>query len=58
MNREVKQLEVELKHYRSEIQKNSMEIHRLRTDSVYLEKVARENYLMKRNNEDIFIINE
>lgn len=58
MKNEIEQLETELKDYRYKLADNREEIKRLRTDTVYLEKVAREKYYMKNENEDIFLFNE
>lgn len=58
MSQEIKKLETELVHYRSQIEINKEEITKLKSDSVYLEKVAREKYLMKKENEDIFLFDE
>ncbi len=58
MKQEIKSLETELTQYRQDIERSREEIKRLNTDTLYLEKVAREKYLMKRDNEDIFIFNE
>lgn len=58
MKNEIEQLETELKDYRHKLADNREEIKRLRTDTVYLEKVAREKYYMKNENEDIFLFNE
>jgi cell division protein DivIC len=58
MRQEIKALQNELSMYRNEIEKNSEEITRLKTDTVYLEKVAREKYLMKGDDEDIFLFND
>lgn len=43
-------------YYLSEIRKDSTDLHTITTDTAYLEKFAREKYLMKRDNEDIFLI--
>ncbi|MFO7613644.1 MAG: septum formation initiator family protein [Bacteroidales bacterium] len=43
-------------YYRSEIAKNEKAIQELMTNQETLEKFAREKYLMKRDNEDIYII--
>lgn len=40
------------------IKENKQKFYELQSDSVLLEKYARENLLMKRPNEDIFIISE
>jgi len=44
--------------YQKEIKKDSTAIHDIISDSVSLEKFAREKYLMKKDNEDIFLIVE
>ncbi|MBW6460905.1 MAG: septum formation initiator family protein [Bacteroidales bacterium] len=43
-------------YYRTEIAKNEKAIQELKTNQETLEKYAREKYLMKRDNEDIYII--
>ena len=53
---EVKQLEEEKGYYLNEINKINFELKELTTNSNALEKFAREKYLMKRDNEDIFVI--
>jgi cell division protein DivIC len=40
----------------SEIDKTKRKLHELTSDPEQLEKFARENYLMKRENEDVFVI--
>ena len=44
--------------YQSEIKKDSTAIQEIMSDSLSLEKFAREKYLMKKDNEDIFLIVE
>ncbi|MCB9015151.1 MAG: septum formation initiator family protein [Lentimicrobiaceae bacterium] len=44
--------------YQNEITKDSTAIKLIMSDSVSLEKFAREKYLMKKDNEDIFLIVE
>ena len=56
--RELKELEVSKAWYQSENTSLSAESERLRTNPATIEKYARENYLMKRDNEDIFIVPE
>jgi cell division protein DivIC len=53
---QLKDLEQSAEYYRNEIEKTKTELNQLRTDAATLEKYAREKYLMKRDNEDIFII--
>ena len=54
--KELKQLEEEKQYYVSEISKNESDLKHLREDHNYLERFAREKYLMKQANEDVFII--
>ncbi|MDR2041100.1 MAG: septum formation initiator family protein [Tannerella sp.] len=49
-------LEKEIKHYRKEIEANQAKINDLRFNKEWLERYAREEYFMKRENEDVFII--
>jgi cell division protein DivIC len=42
--------------YKSEIKKDSTAMKELMSDSLNLEKFAREKYLMKKDNEDIYLI--
>ena len=51
-------LKSEREYYISEIANNRSEIEELKTNKKSLEKFAREKYLMKRENEDLFIISE
>ena len=55
---EVKQLEEERNYYAHEIANITSDIRELTTNPKTLEKFAREKYLMKRDNEDIFVIVE
>jgi cell division protein FtsB len=56
--RELKELQASRSWYQKEIAKESIEAEQLKTNPATIEKYARENYLMKRDNEDIFIIPE
>ena len=56
--RELKELQISRAWYQKEIAKESIEAEQLKTNPALIEKYARENYLMKRENEDIFIIQE
>lgn len=44
------------KYYQAEITRDSTSLEELMTDTLSLEKFAREKYLMKRDDEDIFLI--
>lgn len=58
LRQKVKQLEKEKNYFSQEITSLNNEILELTTNPKTLEKFAREKYLMKRNNEDIFVIVE
>jgi cell division protein DivIC len=55
---EKKQLERDTAYYRKEIELVKSDLMQLSTNKAELEKIAREKYYMKRDNEDIFIIEE
>jgi cell division protein FtsB len=54
----IKKLENEISFYKNEIESSKRQIEELHSDEKDLEKFAREKYLMKKENEDIFIIDE
>jgi len=58
MTGEIRQLETDLEYYQEEIEKDSTRLHELTTDKENLEKYAREQFLMKKKNEDVFMVIE
>lgn len=48
-------LKTDQAYYIAEIEKNKMELQELKTNKKSLEKFAREKYLMKKDNEDVFV---
>lgn len=56
LTKELNEVKVEKQFYIEEIEKDKEAKDELLNNSEYLEKFARENYLMKRENEDIFIV--
>jgi len=56
LKQQVLKLEKERNYYLQEIIANNQAIDELHTNQKSLEKFARETYLMKRDNEDIFVI--
>ena len=56
LRKKLHQLQEEKKYYSDEIVKSSEEINELKTNPANLEKFAREKYLMKKDNEEIFVI--
>ena len=55
---ELKQLEKGRDYYTEQIQEMKKELSELDNDPASLEKAAREKYMMKKDNEDVFIIEE
>ncbi|MEJ7780722.1 MAG: septum formation initiator family protein [Daejeonella sp.] len=54
--RQLNKLEAEKEFYTAESQKAVQDLNELTTDRSKLEKFAREKYLMKKDNEDVFVI--
>ncbi len=54
----IRSLEKEIKNYQDEIEINTKKLNDLHTDKEGLERFAREEYLMKKSNEDIYIITD
>ena len=44
------------KFYKDEIKKDSILIQKLHSDTLELERLAREKYLMKKDNEDVYLV--
>lgn len=57
-NQKLNQFEKEKQHYMNEIDENSRMLNELKGDKETLEKFAREQYLMKKKNEDIYLVIE
>lgn len=55
---ELKKLEAKKRYYVQEIEKTRKELTDLQNNPAALEKFARERYLMKKDGEDIFIIED
>ncbi len=57
-SRQLKDFRAEKEYYLQEIARDSIDLDKLKNNPEELERYAREKYLMKRENEDIFIIPE
>ena len=55
LDKEINLLEENIQYYKKEIKEDSIRIKKLK-NSDQIEKYARENYYMKRENEDIYLI--
>jgi cell division protein DivIC len=58
MSSEIRQLEEDREYYLEQIQKDSARLSELTTNKENLEKYAREQFLMKKPNEDVFVVIE
>ena len=58
MTQEIKQLENDRYYYNEQIEIDSTRLHELTTNKENLEKYAREQFYMKKDNEDVFVIIE
>lgn len=56
LRQKLNQLKTEQTYYLEEIKKAKNNINELRNNTTSLEKFAREKYLMKKDNEEIFVI--
>ncbi|MEO6960858.1 MAG: septum formation initiator family protein [Puia sp.] len=56
--RELHKLEAQKKYYENQISSVRVELDQLKQDPATLEKYAREKYLMRRDNEDVYLIVE
>lgn len=56
MHSEIRQLEEDREYFLEEIARDSLRLHELTTDRDNLEKFAREQYLMKKPEEDVFVV--
>lgn len=56
--REIYNLKTEIEHYRKRYEEDSKMLKEITGNRDALEKVARERYLMKQENEDVFVFQE
>jgi len=54
----IRRLEREIRHYKKEIETDRRKLEDIRTNREGLERYAREEFYMKRANEDVFIIED
>ena len=56
--REISQLKEEIEKYRADYEENTKRLNELNSNPDAIEQVAREKYLMKKPNEDIYVFQE
>jgi len=54
--RKIRELKQEIRHYRKLSEESESKLKKLHSSNAELERVAREDYLMKKPNEDVFIV--
>jgi len=55
---EFTELKQSKQYYKDQIEQTKKDIDLIKTNPLWMEKVAREQYLMKRENEDVFLVRE
>lgn len=53
---EIRSLKKQIEFYKKQIEADKAKLYELQSDKDNLEKFARENYLMKKENEEVFVI--
>ena len=56
--REIRQLKEEIKKYRADYEENTKRLNEITTNPDAIEQIAREKYLMKKPNEDIYVFED
>ncbi|ERI86199.1 septum formation initiator [Bacteroides pyogenes F0041] len=56
--REISQLKKEIEKYKAEYEESTEKLNELQTNPEAIEQIAREKYLMKKPNEDIYVFEE
>lgn len=55
---ELNELKQSKQYYQDQIEKTKKDIELIKSNPLWMEKVAREQYLMKRDGEDVFLVRE
>lgn len=58
LDKEIQDLSKAQKIYQEKLEKETIQIHQMRTNAEEIERVAREKHYLKKENEDVFIIEE
>ncbi|MDH8701143.1 cell division protein DivIC [Dysgonomonadaceae bacterium PH5-43] len=57
-DKQINRLESDIEHYKNQREENEKKLESLKSDNESLEKLAREQYQMTKENEDLFIIKD
>lgn len=58
LDEEIKTLKIEKKQYEERLEKETIQLKQIQTDPEEIERIAREKHLLRKENEDVFIIEE
>lgn len=58
LDEQISELENDRKIYQEKLEKETLQIHQIKTNPNAIEKIAREKHYLKKENEDVFIIDE
>jgi cell division protein DivIC len=58
LDKEIQDLTKAQKTYQQKLEKETIQIHQMKTNAEEIERVAREKHYLKKENEDVFIIEE
>ncbi len=56
--REIRDLKAQIEYYKKQTETDKKKLNELQSNKDNLEKYARENYLMKKENEEVFVIED
>lgn len=56
LDKEIKTLNYDKKYYKEKLEKESIQIKQMNTDPEEVERIAREKYFLKKENEEVFIV--
>lgn len=52
----LRELNTEISNYKEQYERDDQRLHEMESDPMALEKLAREKYFMRRDNEDVFVV--
>jgi len=58
LDKEINELNRNKKYYQEKLEKETIQINRMKKDSSEIERIAREKHFLKKENEDVFIVEE
>lgn len=58
LDKEINELNRDKKYYQEKLEKETIQINRMKRDSNEIERIAREKHFLKKENEDVFIVEE